>query len=219
MASLRAKCIVFGYIRLTISATVRTPQDILDLCLLFFEERDAFDPKTMGSRMELNGHQSIKQIKRGPANCICSTVVSSGCHHWKFKIKQVRKQPMVIGIWRVDSNDALPKMNFVFSEHGQGYGYWITHGQKTSTEEKYEQPAYGQKVVNGDVVEMILDFDDWSLSYVIHPYARGLMGTIPCGKAHTVEPYRYKAAVYMSGRDEEIELVEYTRKGQNFKFF
>merc|ERR1712228_106897 len=102
---------------------------------------------------------------------------------------------IMIGIRKVEKDKSPPiEASFV----GDGYGYCTSNGTKSGLGFLVEM--YGIRCVAGDIVKMILDFDNLSLSFNVNG--------IDYGKSHIITQGKYRAAVYMYCSGDEIQLLE-----------
>ena len=178
------------------------PVDIIHVCMLFYALYDRFDSKCISSKMELNEEtQSVMKIgDNKPVSAYLENITQSGLNKWKFKIVR-RTGSMIIGVWRVTYNND-PMVDTCFTLGGnRGYGYSVNTAKITDVEYGWPTASrYGVKCRSGDVVEMVLNFYDLSLSFKVN-------GT-DYGEAHRIKPDKYRAAVFMHQIGDEIQILE-----------
>ena len=189
---------VTGFIRSTTNKHI--PEEIIHICMLFYALVDQFDPKCIDSKMiKINEEtQSVKIRGYGHPSAYLKNIVDSGHHKWKFRIVQ-RTSVMSIGIWRVQMNESPPLDTYFTYGHDKGYAYSLSTGMSTAICGAQSRTKYGVRGKDGDIVEMILDFDDLSLSFKVNG--------IDFGKSHDVTQGKYRAAVHLIGKGDEIQFI------------
>lgn len=196
---------VFGYIRndKTLKG-IQIPKGIILICIVFLgNSTDEFDPKWKGKTMTLsNDNRRVEYEVGGQQNIYCKRVIESGYHRWRFKIVETSETSshFIIGIWRCSEDKDPPLDNWFTQGKDQGYGYTIDGGKKTRTSDGCTSEYYGVRVKSGDIVEMIADFDELSLSYKVNDE--------PCGKSHDITQDKYRAAIFMSWKERIVEIVD-----------
>ena len=190
---------VTGFIRRTKNKHI--PEEIIHICMLFYALVDQFDPKCVDSALiKLNEEtQSVIHIKDyGQTSAYLTNIVDSGRHEWKFKIVQ-RRDVMLIGIWRVGENVSPPLNTYFTNGHDKGYAYSLSAGKRTTIRGGHSDSKYGVKGTDGDIVDMVLDFDKSSLSFRVNG--------INYGKSHDVKQGKYRAAVHLIGKGDQIQVL------------
>merc|ERR1712187_712572 len=109
---------------------------------------------------------------------------------------------MMVGIWKIQKN-IKPTTNTYFTTGGayKGYGFLASTPMLIDPVKgngKFKD--YGIKCKVGDIIDMILNFDDLSLSFKIN-------GT-NYGKAFDIKQEKYRAAAYMNCRGDVIKLIQ-----------
>ena len=165
---------------------------------------DRFDPNHISQATELDEYtQTLTQVENArPSSSYLENIVDSGRHQWTFKIVE-RRGTVIIGIWRVLQNEQPPLgHNFARGSYRQyrGYGYFVSKGLRTDKNCGVSDSPYGVVCKDGDIVEMILDFDELSLSFKVN-------GT-DYGKCHDVKQDKYRAAVFLYEAGCKIQLLE-----------
>ena len=191
---------VSGFIRSTTNTHI--PEEIIHICMLFYALIERFDPKCIDSKMiKINEEtQSVVKIRGcGQPSAYLTNIVDSGHHKWKFRIVQ-RTSVMSIGIWRAQANVFPPPLDTYFTNgHDRGYAYSLSTGKSTAICGGQSAKKYGVRGKDGDIVEMILDFDESSLSFMVNG--------IEHGKSHDVTQGKYRAAVHLIGAGDEIQFL------------
>ena len=191
----RNKDLAFGYVReeekqykLSIHKMIKY------LCLIYLNpNKDKFNKNNTFTDIVIN----INEIKFKYPDCSFGTsylenIVKSGIHIWKYKCltKKFNGDEM-IGI-RDNNFKPLPlNRTFIFGgciNKPVGYGFHLRSGKLTNPKtRKGYGPYYGKKCVNGDIIEMTLDFNDLTLSYKIN--------NKNYGKAFDIKPGEYIASL------------------------
>ena len=144
----------------------------------------------INTEKSMNAEQSIYCIKR----------VSSGKHKWKFRYDQVTEYEWnLIGVGK--TRTSLPTGN-PWMGHGGDYGYAFAGPQSVTAEPKWM--LYGTCCQSGDIVEMILDLDERTVSYAINDKDYGIAD-------HDIEQTEYRAGVTLYKNDDKITLLSYER--------
>ena len=161
-------------------------------------------------------------------------VVHSGCYKWKFKINKTRiayatghhfRHPTSIwfGIIRYDDHRIAADHELTSTKAGYG---WVANENKLVQPDtksvppfdtlyrwdKNELIKYGKRIRTGDIVEMIFDFDDAKLRYIVNG--------IDFGYAKFKTPIdnniKYRMAVTFYKGPHEVELLDFCAYRQTF---
>ena len=144
----------------------------------------------INTKQKMNGEQSIYCIKR----------VSTGKHKWKFRYDQVTRNVWnLIGIakTRTQLPTEKPWMGI-----GGDYGYAFAGPQSVTAEPKWR--LYGKCCNSGDIVEMILDLDERTVSYTINGKDYGIADD-------NIEQTEYRAGVTLYRTHDKITLLSYQK--------
>ena len=175
------------------------PEEVICICMLFYALCDRFDPNCISRNVEFDASRQI--IKHDAicnlTSCYLENIVKFGRQKWKFKILRCTVA-MLIGIVKMHKNEH-PPVDMNFAHNSCGYAYNVSDG-KRSVGRDVLSTTYGIKCVDGDVVEMNLDFYDLSLSFKVNGK--------DYGKSHSVEQREYRAAVCMIGLGDEIQILD-----------
>ena len=114
-------------------------------------------------------------------------------------IRMDLKSHMLIGIWRVQKNVTPPLITYFTYGTNKGYAYSISAGKRTTVSGGHSDTEYGVKCCHGDIVEMILDFDELSLSFKVNGK--------DYGKSHGVTQDKYRAAIFMMGANDQVHFL------------
>eukprot|EP01083_Nonionella_stella_P106870 308848_1 len=182
-----------------------------------YYRRDKWDPRSKHSDLRI-GLVNKKTITRNVPgkwkNCMGSTVVRNGVNIWRLLLKKRdtnRKGfSCMIGIMDVTKPCY---MNVNFTEIG-GYGMYMNNGNIFHNKKKgktyYDTTKKGFRPIrNGDVISVILDYYQGTLSFKINEY--------DCGTAwrNISTCVAYKLCISMRGCDE-VKLLD-TDQNMNHK--
>eukprot|EP01084_Bolivina_argentea_P166138 288520_1 len=207
-ASKLDKYAIDGYIRilqklLTDNSlyTHAIPSIINHICLCFYYRYDEFDKKCIADAMKLSGN-TLNQIRTGMGTAFLTNKISEGQHRWKFQLGHSVDWTL-IGIFKTRNKIVL---DTYFSRGGfdKGYTYISCDGRlgsETSGDWAGNPRHYGKfKPKEGDIIEMIVDFDSLELSYIVNG--------IDFGVAFKIEKTEYRAAIAMYYLADSITLLE-----------
>ena len=184
---------------------------IIDIILCFYHLNDKWDELKMGPKLNLIDENTVKigPCKNyGAGSALLTNIISDGVFSWRFKIIEVTNE-LNLGIFRVGSvYDAGGRF---FHERNSGYSIYTTYSDTESmlmnpVNEGYSVlKAYGKNCKSGDIVEMILDMDECTLSFK--------MNDIDCGVAfRDIDSAKYRAAVffyaYGGNKSGSIEIID-----------
>ena len=184
------------------------PDLVLNTCLLFYHsQKDEWDRDQVGSRIAII-RETVKLSSGSDCqSAFLSNIVDQDIHIWKFKLKRVAKKGSwkMVGIWKI--NVGYPILHSPFtSRKYNGYGYVFGVARKTNIDKRtYDWgPSYGVTCKSGDIVEMIVDFKELSLSYRVNGNHQGV--------AFKIDKTKYRAAVSMDMKGDMFTLLQYERK-------
>lgn len=186
------------------------PSIIKYLCLVYFNQtQDGFDDDNTNKNLKIDRNLMKLQMDDGSSyknvNSYLQNIVFGGIHIWKFAHNCVSDADM-IGIRNIDIGP-LP-LDGKFDEvatNDSVSGYAFSLGGICKGEEKY-----GSKCEDGDIIDMILNFENLSLRYKINDvdccwYVNRNVNAFDIVKG------RYKAVVsiYADGGACTIQLMSY----------
>ena len=204
----KQKDTVFGYIRriekeLFSSDFGAIPNGIVLICILFYGHiPDEFDPKHIGPGLILH-EQTISSRGYGGGSAFLKRTLESGHHEWRFRIdkRKIDIQSIVFGIWRIQKDEDPPIHTWFTNGGNKGYCFNAVYSQIGDIKSGFTiGTKYGVRCNEGDVIEMILDFDDLSLSFRIN-------GT-DYGKAFDIKQNKYRAAVFLKQMGDTVRLLQ-----------
>ena len=170
------------------------PTSINLICALFYNlyVNDRWDPKHIGVYHKLtNNSYSIDHYKDGWQSSSFGSVIvkSPGIYRWRFKISQLAHTSVqydmywsvVLGVWKIKSA-RKPPSNTYFANTGKkvgynlwGYAYDTTTGVLIGSKgTNADGPKYGQKCRKGDIIEIELDLNEFTLRYIINDKDMGI---------------------------------------------
>ena len=199
---------VHGYVRNEEKVlSISIPPGLLALFILFYGAQvDEWDPDIIAGCLKLaddNRTVTHNTAKRQQCNAYGKRVCESGKHEWKFKINHIDSYCwIIIGVWRIQEN-VQPPMDVYFTkgDDEKGYAFW-TQGKKTKILNGAAGPTYGRKCKTGDVIDMTLDLDNWTLGFKING--------VSFGDAFVdIKQAKYRAAVCLyKEQHNSITIVE-----------
>ena len=174
------------------------PPSIVDICLLFFYIFNEWDVDSKPMKIKVEG-DTITSLADGSWNTILmKNVISNGKWVWKFKILNREYSCILIGILRNDKKSDygeyigdLEYCSYAFD------GSWAS----ISTYDKLNNwdGHYGIKLKTNDIVEMHIDLDELSLSFVINDKSYG--------KSHDIVKGEYVAAISFCQAKDSIQIL------------
>ena len=95
------------------------PNEIIDLCLVYYYEQDEWDKECIGDCMLLKGN-SITLMETTNNTAFTKTIISEGQHYWKFKIEKWMNinydlNDFIIGIHKLKCQDPRIVKNTYFT--------------------------------------------------------------------------------------------------------
>ena len=147
---------------------------------------------------------TMKKYTGFEQSAYCTKSISSGRHKWKFRFDSIKPSNWnYIGIWKISNGDPPLTGSFLNLPHS---GYAFCGPQQCLNDPELPRSngqTYGEKAcVSGDIIEMILDLDNYKLSYIINEKDQGIA-------FENVEPTEYKVAVTLYEYDDKISLISY----------
>eukprot|EP01084_Bolivina_argentea_P076032 137772_1 len=187
--------LVFGFIR-KIKITMDIPEVIINLFLLFYVECDNWNIQYDMKAIEFDKKYCIIKL-----NCLLSdghivflkniiTAEKYNVFKWKFRI--IQSSPSInIGIYI--AGNKFKKMHVI------KYGFCCNLARTIKDGKQIVNIKYGVECVEGDIIEMIVDFILLELKYKIN-------GT-DYGKAFDIEKSKYVAGVFLNISNDSIQLL------------
>ena len=208
-ADQKSNHLIFGFVReaqqlLPVETYYNIPELISHICLVYYFLMDFFDPNLMHPSIEYadkdNKHCVIKKVMKW-GSAYLSNVVSSGKHHWKFKIEG--KGAPEIGI-AADEDAQIVLDNMWFTQGGKGYSYITSHANLTDDNGDQDYgTAYGRECKAGDVIDMFVDFEANTIRYHVNGKDYGIA-------FKNIKPGKYRAATAMGTTiGNKLRLLEY----------
>lgn len=195
---------VFGYIRNNQLKDKEFPKEIILICILFFgKEIDSFDPKWKGAGMTLsNDNRRVEYKNSGMQSLYCKKIVESGYHEWKFKVVQTKTYGgyFTFGLWRCSKNKNPPLNTYFTKGANQGYGYSVDAAKKSRITNGSCSEPFGVLAKSGDIVEMMVDFEQLTLCWKVNGESYG--------KSHDITQDKYRAAIYMGYSNKIVEIMD-----------
>ena len=129
---------------------------------------DAFNPQHCHSKYELsesNTKVTNTNIRKDVGAYLKNTV-TRGIHQWRFKItKKTAGVSIVLGVWKAKYQISTEQGLRASQARGKYYGWNVSY-RKLTYGDTGTGKGYGHTYVKeGDVIDMILDLNEWKLSY------------------------------------------------------
>ena len=192
---MKRKITVYGFIR-QMEKLLQIPTGIIDLCIIFYGNGgDQWDPTLISAKdVKLDQEkQIVTTLTNSSTNVYMKRIIESGHHEWKLKVKfhDSVYSELMIGLWRIKKNKTPPVSDDYYTNGTQaGYGYHCSSKNLIDPELGCGIiKEYGIKVTDS-IIDMIVDFDDLSLSFKIDG--------IDYGKAFDITQDKYRVAVYFN---------------------
>ena len=183
------------------------PSVINHLCSKYYHEsKDRFHPTFCSEMMEITNN--CVTSTRCSASAFLSNAISTGIHHWRFKIKlrgfSYLFQTVFIGI--ISDSFNLENLNALYQyQFHQSFGLNVVDGERAGfCDIIHEEYCPGCK--DNDIVDMILDLSQRELKYIINDKDyETAFDMIPEG--------RYRAGISMfTHSGNSVELISYQAK-------
>ena len=180
------------------------PALVIHWILLYFWQCDCFDSKYVGPNYQLSDNDMvISKTNGGDGSVYLRNVVDAGVHKWKFKLRN-KDGPfsMTIAVWKALEPPATNSCLYdaYYGSSGCPYG-WVLNGEYRIGDfggiEDFKAPS----IKTGDIIEMILNLDELTLSYSYNGEYLGVTH-------ENIEQTSYRAAVSFFDKDC-IELLSY----------
>ncbi len=188
------KLLVIGYCR-AIMNTMNIPDEIICYCCIFIFYVEAHISH-IGIYHTLDESRDVLTChKTGWSSSFIANIVTNGRHYWTFKIKSKRSKGILLGIWKSTPIDDETPINDYFWRNNNGYGY------RVGCREDHNHNNYGIKCKQNDIISMVLDMNNLSISFKVNDIGYGIL----CKVDNTT----YMAAICAPYKNESVELVSY----------
>ena len=179
------------------------PSLVIYWCLLFYGQ-ESFDPNNIDYQNELcDNNTLITRGDNGYDSAFMLKIVDTGIHKWRFKIIKMHpsKYSLIVGVWK--TKYPIKKSSEIIDPDGAGkfYGWYINENSLTRGDiDDYNE--YGSASNEGDTITMILDLDQFTLSYMRNDTELGVA-------VRDIEETSYKVGVSIYKQDDSIQFIEY----------
>ncbi len=166
---------------------------------------DKWDDNNIGKGLTIDGN-TIHKKGDGQSSAFLTNVVSEGVHIWKFKANHLTKGNWnPLGIWKINSGTPIINGKWI-AKANNGYAYRIGAQNKINPADcgGANGGKYGVFCKTNDIIEMIVDFNEKSLSYNVND--------VEFGKAFDIEATEYRAAFNCHYNANSITLISYETK-------
>lgn len=200
--------------------------EIIQICMLFFISCEEWDMEYKGKWLEISGpfNQFVEytnpQTNPSCQSAIGSLRVSSGKHHWKFKLTKIdlsTKVTIRIAIGIINMNEVtesdLKDMKDTFLSNAHGLLANVHDSTCFTMEPKSggtSLSTYGtcfNKV--GDILDMYLDLDNGKLCFAVNDEYYGHIYDQEEDPDYVIEKVEYKMGLTLNGVGTAVELVSY----------
>ena len=124
-------------------------------------------------------------------NAYLTNIISDGIYRWTFKIIDICDE-LNFGIWKTNSATKPDTVHRFFRDKDSGYAFEAKRGKlmDPSYFDYVELESYAKCCNNGDVVEMILNLEDYTLSFKVNDIDYGVA-------FKDIEKTEYRAAIFI----------------------
>ena len=192
------------------------PEIMLNICLIYYHIMDKWDEKYIGRHHKLSKDGlRIENIRNGFGTSFGEETVSSpGKYHWRFKLEKVAPNTsvsdywcIVLGVWKTNCGTA-PVVNNYYTkcanwkgQYKYGYAYDITMGTLISADGGNAGGGnYGKRCKGGDIIELCLDFNAFTLKLIINGEDMGI-------SHNEIEDTKYRVALCTFHTGSIIEML------------
>ena len=211
----KEKDFIFGYIRKVQrifpddNVYYTIPTLVIHWILLYYFVREQFDEDNKSRHYSISEDKmTTTREKLGGGAVYLTNIAKNGVHEWTFKLRKCNtlNYYFVIGVWK---NQHPVKTNY--NLYGRevmkySYGWVINYNRKTGDEEGTYWIRYGlDKCKTDDIVVMILDLNEKTLSYKVNEVSYGVA-------FENIEDTEYKAVISTNWTEDSIELISYSMR-------
>ena len=163
---------------------------------MFYYMAEFFDPDLMHSSIEYaDKDDKCCIVGKANGNAYLNKIVSSGKHHWRFKLVHCYNSPEI----GIANNDDTNKDAGIFTDDGSGYAYLTAYEVITDEDGTTDQDQhYGEECREGDIIDMYVDFEKFQIRYSVNDKDYGV--------AFTIKPGKYRAAVSLQSSPMSTKL-------------
>ena len=190
-------CTVDGYIHEHQTYTRRTssfyniPQLINYLVTCYYNASDSWNQKQIAKNMKIIRNCVMSTVTTTHGNAFLTNVIEEDKYMWKFRINTMPSL-LTIGIWNLQSQ--YPGTGKYYDMKIKNFTYCFDADlglvEKNKNNNVYDYRAYGVDCTDGDIIKMILNMNDLTLSYAINGKNYGVAFT-------NIDKTSYKAVIYM----------------------
>eukprot|EP01084_Bolivina_argentea_P305895 528481_1 len=184
----KSKLLIDGYVK-----TQQIPTEIIQLLFTFYFIKLEWDPNYKHDKYEIKGN-IITSTGDGASSAFLPNTISSGKHHWKFKILMKRKWSFHFGIFKVKKGLIKALTSYFFHQKNSAYAFEASNAMINKPKRIYYSNItsstgehYGTCCIQNDIVDMYVDFDTLELSFAVNETY--------LGKSHTIEACEYRAVI------------------------
>ena len=198
------KLTVYGYIRTQEKENnLEIPKSIILVMILFYgDDTDEWDPESMCKYVKVLDDKTItREIEGFYGSSYGKVIIESGVFKWRLKINECKKYGFLLGIRRVDDEETKLPIDTWFTKGGYqcGYGFYSRAAILTDKDGYALGKKYGVAPPNGSIIEMVLDLNNLTLSYIINGK--------DYRKAFDIEKGRYRLGLTMRKVPDSVTLL------------
>ena len=159
------------------------PEIMLKICLIYYHTMDKWDKRYIGPHHELTKDGlCIENTKEKTGTSYGEIIASSpGVYKWRFKLNHVPKLSysywgIILGVWKITAaqepktKKSFPSITNYQGSHKWGYAFDAMNGTLVNARGDNAKTGgeYGRRCVTGDVVEVVLDLDVFTIKFNIN---------------------------------------------------
>ena len=129
---------------------------------------------------------------------LLSCIVSSGKHHWRFKLWETGQCTLLLGVW----DNSYKARETINGKLQPIEAYYTVNFTDSGTRGQNRSKSYGIRCLKSCIIDMHLDFKELDLSFAIDD--------VNYGSAFKVKKdTSYRGCGYIFARDAKLELLSY----------
>ena len=180
------------------------PSDIMRVLILYYFVGEEFDPNNCPKYHLSNNNKIAQKCDTGWTNAYLTKIVSYGVHRWKFKlVYDDVNLPLSMGVFK--TKRALKQGTKNRAEDWDtkdGYIVIVSYQRRSAKGMKIGESYGKRKSKSGDIIEMILDLNKHTLSYMVNEEDWGTA-------FDNIEQTSYRAVVAAGYWWDKFELLSY----------
>ena len=202
----KTKLLIHGYIRLIQQLFPKhipyynIPIFINHICGIYLYQSEKWNEKQKGDSYIIDNDKKIITQNGYTGSAFLSHVVSDGKHEWKFKLINYKSGNVGIGIVKHGVDKRMDY--YLGQEANTAYVYLVNSRTLNDHDGDVWMKEYGDKICEqNDIITIHLDLTKLTLSFSLNDKNYG--------KAFDVDQCKYIAAVDLSKKGTQIQLLSY----------